>query len=56
MAVYEYECQACHQRFEIQHPMHDYEQLKGDPPACPGCGKKQTRQVVSLFSCKPATG
>ena len=56
MPVYEYECQACHQRFEIQQPMHDYEQLKGDPPACPDCGKKQTRQVVSLFSCKPATG
>ena len=56
MAVYEYECQACQQRFEIQQPMHDYERLREDPPACPGCGQKQTRQVVSLFSCKPAAG
>ncbi len=55
MAVYEYECQACQRRFEIQQPMHDYERLREDPPACPGCGQKQTRQVVSLFSCKPAT-
>jgi putative FmdB family regulatory protein len=56
MAVYEYECQACHRRFEIQLPMHEYERLKGDPPACPGCGEKQTRQVVSLFSCKTPAG
>jgi putative FmdB family regulatory protein len=55
MAVYEYECEACQQRFEIQQPMRDYERLKEDPPACPGCGEKRTRQVVSLFTCKPAT-
>jgi len=30
MAVYEYECEACHQRFEIQQPMRDYERLKED--------------------------
>ena len=56
MAVYEFECQACHERFEVKQPMHESERLRSDPPACPGCGKKQTRQVVSLFSCKPPTG
>jgi len=54
MAVHEYECQACHQRFEITQPMHEYERLKEQPPTCPGCGEQQTRPVVSLFSCKPA--
>jgi putative FmdB family regulatory protein len=56
MAVYEYECEACRQRFEVKRPMQEYERLRSDPPACPGCGQKQTRQVVSLFSCKPPTG
>jgi putative FmdB family regulatory protein len=55
MAVYEYECQACGQRFEVTAPMSEYERLKKEPPACPGCGKQQTQQVVSLFSCKPAS-
>jgi putative FmdB family regulatory protein len=55
MAVYEYECQACGQRFEVTVPMSQYERLKTEPPACPACGKQQTQQVVSLFSCKPAS-
>ena len=55
MAVYEYECQACGQRFEVTAPMSEYERLKKEPPACPGCGKQQTQQVVSHFSCKPAS-
>lgn len=55
MAVYEYECQACGQRFEVTVPMSQYERLKNEPPPCPGCGKADTRQAVSLFSCKPAS-
>ena len=36
MAVYEYECQACQRRFEIQQPMHDYERLKRGSAGLPG--------------------
>jgi putative FmdB family regulatory protein len=53
MAVYEYACQACGHRFEIKVPMSEYERLKREPPTCPACGKPETRQLVSLFSCKP---
>ncbi len=55
MAVYEYECQACGKRFDVTVPMSQYERLKNEPPTCPSCGKQQTRQAVSLFSCKPAS-
>jgi putative FmdB family regulatory protein len=55
MAVYEYECQACGNRFEVTRPMSQYDRLKSEPPPCPACGKAETRQVVSLFSCKPAS-
>ena len=55
MAVYEYECQACGKRFEVTLPMSQYDRLKSDPPPCPACGKADTRQAVSLFSCKPAS-
>jgi putative FmdB family regulatory protein len=55
MAVYEFQCQACGHRFEIKAPMSEHERLKQEPPACPGCGKRETRQAVSLFSCKPAS-
>ncbi len=52
MAVYEFECQTCGERFEKTMSMMDHESLKNRPPACPKCGKKKTRQLVSSFSCK----
>ncbi|HZU16104.1 MAG TPA: zinc ribbon domain-containing protein [Candidatus Dormibacteraeota bacterium] len=52
MAVYEFECQACGERFELSLPISQHDRLKDDPPECPKCKGKQTRQVVSMFSCK----
>ncbi len=55
MAIYEFECQACGKRFEISVPMHEHDRIRAQPPRCPECGKTETRQLVSLFGCKPAT-
>jgi putative FmdB family regulatory protein len=52
MAVYEFECQACGKRFELSVPMHEHDRLRDKPPACPQCGKTETHQTVSVFSCK----
>ena len=53
MAMYEYECQACGERFEVRASMSEHDTWKEQPPACPKCGKVETRQLVSNFSCKP---
>jgi putative FmdB family regulatory protein len=55
MAVYEFECQDCGERFEVTVPIKEHDRLKESPPACPTCGKQQTRQLASMFSCKPPT-
>jgi putative FmdB family regulatory protein len=52
MALYEFECKACGKRFELSVPMHDHDRLRDKPPACPQCGKTETHQTVSVFSCK----
>ena len=42
MPVYEYECLQCGHRF-------DYLVLRTSPAAeCPGCGKKELKQLISL--------
>lgn len=56
MAVYEFECRDCAKRFELTMPMSEHDRLKSEPPACPECGKRDTRQLVSLFSCKTPSG
>ncbi len=56
MAVYEFECGGCGERFELSVPMSEHDRLKKEPPACPECGKNDTRQVVSMFSCKTPSG
>lgn len=56
MAVYEYECQDCGRRFELSMSMSEHDQRKNEPPACPQCGKQDTRQLVSLFTCKTPSG
>jgi putative FmdB family regulatory protein len=53
MATYEFECQACGRRFELSMPMTEHDHLKQKAPACPGCGKRKTRQLVSMFNCPP---
>jgi putative FmdB family regulatory protein len=56
MAVYEFECGACGERFEVQRPMSEHDHLKEQAPTCPKCGKTNTRQLVSVFSCKTPSG
>lgn len=56
MAQYEYECQACGERFQVTAPMHEHDRLKEQPPTCPQCGQQQARQLVSHFECKTPSG
>jgi putative FmdB family regulatory protein len=52
MAVYEFECQACGERFEVAMGISEHDRIKDQPPACPKCGKREVRQLVSSFNCK----
>ena len=56
VAMYDYKCQACGRRFEMNVSMTEHDRLKDDPPPCPACGKKEARQLVSAFSCKTPSG
>ena len=56
MAVYEFECAACGERFEVQRPMSEHDRLKEQAPLCPKCGRTETRQLVSVFNCKTSGG
>lgn len=56
MAVYEFECRACGERFEVTVPISQHDRLKTDPPGCPKCSATETQQVVSMFSCKTPSG
>jgi putative FmdB family regulatory protein len=56
MAIYEFDCRSCGKRFEVRMPMSTHEDLRQALPACPACGKAETRQVVSAFSCKTPVG
>ncbi|MBF0177557.1 MAG: zinc ribbon domain-containing protein [Magnetococcales bacterium] len=42
MPLYDYKCDACHGRFEIDHPM-------AGPivTRCPGCGEEKLRKILS---------
>jgi len=55
MASYEFECQACHEHFQVNVPMSEHDGLKAHPPVCPKCASNDTRQLVSMFSSKPAS-
>jgi putative FmdB family regulatory protein len=55
MAIYEFECQACGERFEMTMGIAEHDRLKEEPAACPKCGKRETQQVVSTFYTKPPT-
>jgi putative FmdB family regulatory protein len=52
MAVYEFECGDCGERFEVTMAMSEHDRLREHAPACPKCGKTETHQLVSTFSCK----
>ncbi len=52
MAIYEFECQDCGKRFDLTMAISEHDRVKEQPPACPDCGKRETRQLASTFSCK----
>jgi putative FmdB family regulatory protein len=56
MAVYEFTCPACGERFEVTAPMAEYDHLKEQPPQCPKCGERHTHQAVAQFVCKTPSG
>ena len=56
MASYEFECLACSERFQVHVPMSEHDGLKAHPPICPKCASHNTRQLVSLFNSRPASG
>ncbi len=56
MAFYDYECGACGNHFELNVSMSEHDRLQSDPPACPKCGKKESKQLISMFSCKTPSG
>jgi putative FmdB family regulatory protein len=55
MASYEFECRACNERFQVNVPMSGHDKLTAHPPTCPKCASHDSRQLVSLFSSKPAS-
>lgn len=56
MAAYEFECQACGERFQVTMPIAEYQKLKEEPPPCPKCGERKSHQLVSTFGCKTPSG
>ena len=56
MAVYEFECTECGERFDVNVNMKEHDRIKERPPTCPKCGANQTHQLVSQFGCKTPSG
>jgi putative FmdB family regulatory protein len=51
MPVYEYQCRSCKHEFEARKPI-----AKRDTAACPRCGGKRARRLVSMFYSQPRDG
>jgi putative FmdB family regulatory protein len=56
MPIFEYECTTCGHRFELVLGFADHEKFHDQPPPCPECASRETRQLVSSFHCKVASG
>jgi len=57
MAIYEFECVACGERFEVTRAMSRHDELKHEPPTCPKCGQAGAREVAPLVGYKtPSSG
>ena len=57
MAIYEFECQACCERFEITRAISHRDELKQQPPVCPKCGSAETYEVAPLVGYRtPSSG
>jgi putative FmdB family regulatory protein len=46
MALYEYKCAGCEERFDLMRPM----SAADDPAPCPECGSEDSRRVISTFA------
>ena len=46
MALYEYKCAGCEDRFDLIRPM----SAADDPAECPECGSIDSRRVISNFA------
>ncbi|MFC1945828.1 zinc ribbon domain-containing protein [Chloroflexota bacterium] len=46
MPIYEYECEKCHEKFEMFRSITEND----NDVACPRCGGKQTKRVISSFA------
>jgi putative FmdB family regulatory protein len=46
MPIYEYRCKGCGEKFEAFRSIHD----KDDDVACPRCGRRFPRRIMSSFS------
>lgn len=47
MARYEYRCEACGETFVIEERISEHD--SDASPECPGCGSRETRQLMSEF-------
>jgi putative FmdB family regulatory protein len=57
MAIYEFECTTCSERFEVSRAMSQHEELKQVPPPCPKCGESKTHELAPLVGYKtPSSG
>ena len=56
MAIYEFDCAACGERFEVSRPMSEHDRLKEQPPSCPTCGAPGAHERVPLVSTKAPSG
>jgi putative FmdB family regulatory protein len=56
MAIYEFDCATCGERFEVNRPMSEHDRLKQTPPSCPKCGAADTHERVPLVSTKTPSG
>jgi putative FmdB family regulatory protein len=46
MAVYEFECADCGERFEVNTTISEHDRFKEEPPKCSKCGQIHTRQRI----------
>jgi len=55
MATYAFECKDCGEHFEVNMAMHEHDDREHQRPACPKCGKRETHQLITTFTSKPAS-
>ena len=46
MALYEYKCAGCEEKFDAMRPM----VAADDPAECPDCGSMESRRLISSFA------